>query len=359
MTREIDICIIGQGLAGTTLAWALHQQGQKVVIIDQEKPSTSSRIAAGLITPVTGQRFVKSWKFDEFWTTAEKFYQTIEDKTNSNFFIRRNSIRLFTSIDEQEIFKQKADRDFPELVNFLESPLNKLNFDNSTGGFEMTQAARLNVPMYLDISKEYFSQLNGLITAEFDLEKGLKLETGSIILKQFSIRTKRVIFCQGFLKAENPWFNSVRFDAAKGEILTVKIPGLNEKRVIHRGIWLSSIGEDFYRVGATYDRENLDSLPTDTGCEELCSRLKVLIKLPFKVIDHQAAVRPIISGRKPLVGMHPEFPCLGYFNGLGSKGSLQAPWFANLFAETITNNAEIPPELDIACHMKRQKQGNT
>ena len=51
-----DVIIVGQGLAGTTLAWHLREAGQRVLVIDACEPVTSSKIAAGLITPITGQR---------------------------------------------------------------------------------------------------------------------------------------------------------------------------------------------------------------------------------------------------------------------------------------------------------------
>jgi glycine oxidase len=356
VTNEIDTCIIGQGLAGTTLAWALHRMGQQVAVIDRDEHFSSSRIAAGLITPVTGKRFVKSWQFDDFWPVAVKFYKAIEKETKTNFFHQRNSVRLFASQEEEELFTQKSNRDFPELVRVPETPVDEISFDNSFGEFEMTQAARLDVPLYLDTSRDYFSRRNSYFTASIDPATDLQFENNTVILKQLGLRTKRIIFCEGFSGSKNRWFETVRFDAAKGEILTVRIPGLNEHRVMHRGIWLVAIGEDLFRMGATYDREILDTMPTDAGRDELCSRLTNFMRLPFEVLDHHAAVRPIILGRKPLIGFHPQYLQLGYFNGLGSKGSLQAPWFADTLAQSISVKTKIPSEFDVAQHMNFQDQ---
>ncbi len=356
MKHEFDTCIIGQGLAGTTLAWTLHRMGQRVAVIDRDEPLSSSRIAAGLITPVTGKRFVKSWRFDDFWPIATEFYRAIEKETGTGFFHQRNSVRLFASREEQELFAQKSNRDYPELVRYPENPVNEKNFDRSFGEFEMTQAARLNIPLYLDASRDYFSRKNSYFNAEINPSIDLQLQNNSVILKQFELHSKRIIFCEGFSGSKNRWFESVRFDAAKGEILTVKIPGLNEQRAVHRGIWLVAVGDDLYRMGATYDRKNLNTTPTETGREELCSRLSNFMRLPFEVLDHHAAVRPIILGRKPLIGFHPQYPQMGYFNGLGSKGSLQAPWFADTFAQSISENNNIPSEFNVATHMNVQNQ---
>jgi len=48
--------ILGQGLAGTAIAWRLWERGLPFLIVDRDEPVTSSKIAAGLLTPITGMR---------------------------------------------------------------------------------------------------------------------------------------------------------------------------------------------------------------------------------------------------------------------------------------------------------------
>jgi len=55
-----DVLIIGQGICGTFLSWWLEQKGLSFIVIDEERPYTASRAAAGLINPVTGRRIVKT-----------------------------------------------------------------------------------------------------------------------------------------------------------------------------------------------------------------------------------------------------------------------------------------------------------
>jgi glycine oxidase len=54
------VIICGQGLAGTLLAWKLLELGQPVIIIDLDEAVTSSKIAAGIVTPITGLRLALS-----------------------------------------------------------------------------------------------------------------------------------------------------------------------------------------------------------------------------------------------------------------------------------------------------------
>ena len=55
---KVDYLIIGQGLAGSLLAWELIQRRCSVVVVDNGNEN-ASQIAAGLINPITGMRFVK------------------------------------------------------------------------------------------------------------------------------------------------------------------------------------------------------------------------------------------------------------------------------------------------------------
>ncbi len=183
--------------------------------------------------------------------------------------------------------------------------------------------------------------------AALNLPEELEMRAEGIFFPRWNLQAKRVIFCQGFAGRENPWFGCVPFDPAKGEILTIRVPGLAERRVFHCGIWLAPLGRELFRVGATYDRNHLDDCPTLSGREEILNQLAFFLRLPFRVQNHQAAVRPIVIGRHPIIGLHPQFPRLGYFNGLASKGSLQAPFIAEQFANFLRGQGEIEDAFNI------------
>ena len=155
------------------------------------------------------------------------------------------------------------------------------------------------------------------------------------------------MFCRGFDAVSDPWFGGIRFNAAKGEILTLRVPGLAEDRVVHRGLWLAPTGGDVFRAGSTYEWDDLTSAPTAAGRAEIESRLRAFLRLPFEVIDHLAAVRPVIDAGFPVLGRHPRFPRLAYFNGLGSKGSLIAPFFAEQLAACLAGEREVDSEVDV------------
>ena len=94
----LDTVIVGQGLAGTALAWQLLWRGRSVAVIDDPAPNSASRIAAGLLTPITGQRLVPSWRFGEFWPQALQFYRRVEQETGQQFFHQIPMVRLYRSV---------------------------------------------------------------------------------------------------------------------------------------------------------------------------------------------------------------------------------------------------------------------
>ncbi len=345
--KQFDFLIVGQGLAGTALAWTLLGRGYRVLVMDRCEQITSSKIAAGLITPITGLRLVVSWRLDEFLPFATRFYRSVEQETDSQFFAMKPMLRLFSSEQEQEQYRQRSQTHFPELVSVPEPLADADDFEIAQGGFEMT-GAQLDVPTYLDASRLYFENQNGFLEADVDPVNDLEFLPEKVRLPRWNLEAKKVIFCEGLRSQQNPWFQTVPFEGAKGEILTLKIPGLNERRVVHRRIWLAHWKDNLYRAGSTYDREHLDCEPTNAGREEIVSRLSEFLKRPVEVIEHRAAVRPVIRGRLPILGLHPTQPQLGFFNGFASKGSLQTPWMADHFVNVLEGSVPVEKQLDLS-----------
>ncbi len=339
-----------------------------MLVIDRDEPVTSSKIAAGLITPITGQRLTKSWRWDELWPAAVDLYRRVEFETGAKCFHRRRMLRLFANLREQNVFaKRLAEPGFPSLVRQPQPLVNAAWFDGELGGFEMPDAGQLDVARYLAESRASFASAGSYRTAEVDQNRDIHFDSDHVTLPRLDVQARCLIFCQGFAATRNRWFDRVPFDATKGEILTIRVPGLRERRVVHRGLWLAPVNpasddsdvdsceadssvrhDSLYRAGSTYDWNELDSKPTASGRDAICSRLEQFLRLPFEVVEHQAAVRPIVVGRHPVVGLHPENTRIGFFNGLASKGSLQAPFFASQFAAFLSDNGDLDRDVDLA-----------
>ncbi len=342
-----DVIIVGQGLAGTTLAWHLRKAGQRVLVIDACELVTSSKIAAGLITPITGQRLVLSWRYDEFLPAARKFYTSIEKQTEQKFFHHRISLRLFKSKTERQNWTGRCSK--PDYQSHLVIPqpipvLDPSLGDVSGGGFAM-HAAQLDVAAYLETSRL------ALEWEPMSLDWRRDVTFNAEEVSVCGQRTRRLISCEGYAATQNPYFSWVPFIAAKGDILTVRFHNPVPPQCLHRGIWIAPTADpEVFRIGSTYDWENLDQEPSASARTEIERKLKEFLHVPYTVLDHQAAVRPIITESKALIGLHPEQERLGYFNGLGSKGSLHAPWYAQCFTDFLVHQTPLPEDLDIRKH---------
>lgn len=342
-----DIIIVGQGIAGTTLAWNMQTAGQRVLLIDACEPVTSSKIAAGLMTPITGKRLVLSLRCDEFLPIARTFYRSIEERTGRKFLHDRTALRFFSSDLERELWAERSQD--PAYQSHLHNPqptplLDPELGDASGGGFAMN-AAQLDVAGYLEASR-------AVLTWEpmtLDWERDVTFGADSVSVQGH--RTRRLISCEGYAATRNPYFSWVPFKAAKGDILMVRFHQPVPPNSLHRGIWIApTLQPDVFRVGSTYEWEKLDQEPDASARAKIERRLKAFIHVPYTVLDHQAAVRPIINESKALVGLHPEHEQLGYFNGLGSKGSLHAPWYAQCLTEFLLQQTPLPAGCDVQQH---------
>jgi glycine oxidase len=333
---DCNVLIVGQGMAGSTLAWQLHWRGVSFAIVDRHEAISSSKIAAGLITPITGKRFARSWRIDEFLPVAVDFYSRVAaDIGCEELFVRTPIVRLFQNTEEREQFLGKA-HTFGSLARWPVE-LDSNTFRNEHGGFDMPSAGYLRVERYQEFTRQFFANRFhiGRVLAD-----DLVFTTEAIEVPSLDLRCNRVVFCEGVAGMQNPHLGQLKFTPAKGEILTLRIPDLHEARIINRGVWLMPAGGQLYRSGSTYDREHCDTIPTEAGRTEILNRLQEFLRFPFEVLDHVAAVRPIGDDRLPFVGFLPHSPRLGYLNGLASKGTLLAPFFASELAKQIAGFRE-------------------
>jgi glycine/D-amino acid oxidase-like deaminating enzyme len=348
MTEQFDVVVLGQGLAGTALAWSLRWAHARVLVIDREATVTASKVAAGLVTPITGQKLATTWRHGEFWPAALSFYRRVEAQTGSSLFRELVMVRLFADHDDASLFEsRRSNPDFDRLV-WLASPLlNDQWFETGLGGFEMTCAGQLDVLRYLGESRDDFREHGEYMAVDIDVPCDIELTGSGVRLPRLSISARTLVFCQGIDAMHNPWFSQVAFKPAKGELLTVRIPGLTEQRIVHRGIWLLPIGDELFKVGATYNWNDLTDHPTEQARDELLAGLRSFLRLPFDVVSQQAAVRPIHHNQFPVIGIHPRHPQLAFFNGLGSKGVLQAPSVGRQLANVLLNGGAIDAQIDL------------
>ena len=344
---EIDFLIIGQGLAGTCLAWELLDRGARVHVVDRGDAMTASKISAGLLNPIIGRNYNLSWRYRESFAAAAGFYQAREQQLGTRFFRETPLVRLFRNPQERETFERKRDSGLYDglLSDPQPDPLVGAGVRNEHGGFEIARCAVVDTAAFLAASRRHFKHLGCFTKAECRSDE-IDPRLGGVHWR--NITAASVVMCLGWHGRDCPCFSWVPFRPAKGEILGIRIDGLDETRILNHGNWLFPSGTGTWRTGTTYSWEPLDCEATAPAREVIEQRLtKLLPGATWSVEDHHAAVRPIIHGRKPLLGRHPHHPRLAIFNGLGSKGALHAPWCARHLAANLLDGTPIDPAIHL------------
>ncbi|RYD30805.1 MAG: FAD-binding oxidoreductase, partial [Verrucomicrobiaceae bacterium] len=351
------ILILGQGLAGTLLAWHLHWLGQRVLILDREEADTSSKVAAGIVTPITGKRVAVSPGVEEFLPEAMACYQRTAAALGTAYFHPCPQVRLFQDETERAAFEDKRARS--EFARHLSTPqpdplVDPALIHGLLDGFEMRHSGWLDTRAWLAASAAWFAARGEYRRADIR-HADMAVNPGGVEgVQAAGIRGRALVFCEGYAGAANPWFSWLKWKPAKGEILTLRIPGLQrERRILNRGGWLLPMAEDgdggtICRSGATYTWDDLSNIPTTEARMVLEERLTRLLRIPWQVTGHHAAVRPILHRSQAKVGRHPSHPALVFFNGLGSKGVLQGPHHARVLAEHLVLGRPVPDALDVA-----------
>lgn len=348
--NEWDVIIVGQGLAGTTLAWHLHQAGQKVLLLDPCEAVTTSKIAAGLLTPVTGKRLALSDRYEDYLSVAVPFYRHIEQLTGQPFFHDRTAVRLLQSDAERTKWEKRRDEPAYQahLVDPQPDPLVDPAIAAANGGGFAMRSAQLDVAAYLNASRSVLPSEQTRI----DWKKDITFASDGVHVGRYT--TSLVVSCEGYAASRNPYFSDVPFRAAKGDILTVRFNKPLPQRTLHHGVWVAPTNDpNVFSVGAPYNWDTLDQTPEASAQSEIEDKLRAFMRVPYTVLDHRAAVRPILRGtKKPLIGRHPTQDQLAYFNGLGSKGSLMAPWYARALTNHLLKGAPIADEINLQHHLE-------
>jgi glycine oxidase len=344
--KEVDYLIVGQGLAGTVLAHRLLQANKTVLIVDDIAQQSASEVAAGLYNPVVFKRLVKSWKVDELLPNMDEFYTQIEQLLGEQLYFKKSIVRFFSEEQEKTLWLKKCAEDVGTYLNptINESFMNT-ELWNGCGSSETIGSGNLNVALFIHASRNYFSQNNNLIDEVFDY-KALQLEENGIVYKD--ILATKILFCEGHKTTENPYFSWLPFKLTKGEVITIHAPALKQlDKVINKGVFVLPIGNDLYKVGATYEWKDLSAEITETGKQELIDKLSKIVKVPYTIVEQRAGIRPTVNDRRPLIGLHPHYKNVGVFNGLGTKGVMLAPYFAQQFVDFLVSDKPLDDEVNI------------
>ncbi len=317
------LVIVGQGLAGTLLGHACERAGIAFDIVDAGHAGAASRVGAGIINPITGQRIVKSWGIDALRPLAWETYRELESVLGVPLMREMRVRRWFRDDAERRVFAEKIARG--DLTPYAGAA--------DAEGFWIEGALRVDTAALIAAARARWLTTGRLTEVRLGIAEALT-------------RYETVIACTGADSDGGRAWANVPCARATGEILRVAVDGLAPDVILNRGHWAlpTSLGEA--RVGATYAREG-EPAPSAGRVELERSARELLGGRTFVVTAHESGVRVTAPDRRPLAGRDPHEPRLGIINGLGSKGALLAPWLARQWARHLSEGAAFDPAVAV------------
>jgi glycine/D-amino acid oxidase-like deaminating enzyme len=340
-----DFIIVGQGISGTFLSWYLINAGKKVLVIDAPKPFSASKVASGVINPVTGRRIVRTWMIETLLPFAVDAYTAIGNELGLSIISQKNILDFHPTPQMMLAFKERL----PEESDYLRVPQNESAYQqyfNVTFGIgEINPCYLVDVNVLLTEWREKLQQKNALLEEVFDTVQLTHHSPFTIYYK--GITATKIIFADGAAGADNPYFKLLPYAKNKGQAIIVEIPNLPRTNIFKQGITIVPWQDDLWWIGSTYEWDFKDLNPSVEFKNKVAEQLTSWLKLPYKIVDHIAGERPANLERRPFVGLHPIYPNIGIFNGMGTKGCSLAPYFAKQFTESLLNNTPIIPLVNV------------
>ena len=347
----VDYLVVGLGLAGISFCETLERHKKSFQVFN-DGSQASSAVAGGLYNPVMLKRFTLVWNADEQLQKAMPFYEGLERKLGTKLNHPLPIFRRFSSAEEQNLWFEAADKGVlkPFLSPKVHPKHHNPNIDAPFGYGEVLQTGRVDTQTMLTTYKDYLREKGRLTLETFD-HKRLQIAEDHVTYK--SVKARHLVFTEGYGLSGNPYFGYLPLTGTKGEYLIIEAPELKERNAIKAAIFIIPMGNDRYRVGATYKWKDKSNSPTEASKAELLEQLNQVVRCKYQVVGQEAGIRPTVTDRRPLVGRHPLYDNLYVLNGFGSRGVMIAPAASEQLFGLIENDLSLPPEMDIARFKKK------
>lgn len=343
--HKVDTIVVGGGLAGSVLAYQLFSKGVDFVMFDASYPK-ASEVAAGMFNPVVFRRLLKTWMADELIPFAKDFYTKLETLLGANFYHPMKYFKILSEKEKEFWLVRSATEEMKQYLSAdIVYPKELTGIENQHGVSEVYQAGWVNLKLMLFELHQLFKRNSHLIQEQFNY-KNLVIGDGNISYGSYT--ADRIVFCEGSSAVNNPWFQQVKYKPTKGEVLTIKSDSIKLSSIVNKNGFVLPVGDNLYKVGATYEWNDLSSNITVDARALLEEKLSNITKASYEVVTQEAGIRPTTNDRRPVLGSHPNYPQMFLFNGLGTKGVLLAPYFAKHLLEHIYSGKQLHEEVDLA-----------
>ncbi|MCF6326567.1 MAG: hypothetical protein L3J21_04650, partial [Devosiaceae bacterium] len=225
------------------VALQLLRKGADVTLVDNGE-NASSIIAAGIMNPLVFRRMTKGWRVDDFVPSLIDFYTSVEEETTTSFFQNLPIRRLFSTEHERGLWIKKQDReDFKDYMTPLEESDDNYNkCINQFGSGRIKNAFTITPSIFLDSAKNIIREKGKIIEATFNY---VDLKGTSYHGSQYD----DIVFCEGYLGMNNPWFSFLPINPTKGEVLTIHSDKLPENESLNLKCFNLPMGKKQFKIG--------------------------------------------------------------------------------------------------------------
>ena len=319
------ILVIGQGLAGTLVSHFGLQRGWDVHVIDAGLPSASS-VAAGMFNPMSFRRVVEVWEAEQHLSVMRQTFQDLEAITGSKLLYELPIHKRIPNSDYASLWKDKSHK-----LQWLETQPQPWPTEGVVEG-----GGWVNLPLLLDLWRKRLATEKRFEQRPFQDDDMQGLKAGS---------WNAVIDCRGIHAGLANDLPNLDIRSNRGELLTIQCTTASdappESHILNFGKWTipTALGE--WRLGASYEWNRTDLDPTEETQNFLLSSLSAAVPGlgPIEVVDHLVGLRPVSRDRRPAAGPYPGIPGWFVLNGLGTRGVLIGPRWAQHLMRIISKES--------------------
>lgn len=340
---SLQYLIIGQGLCGTWLSYYLIKAGKNVIVIDQPQPHSASKVASGIINPVTGRRIVRTWRIEELLPFAIDAYNELGNQLGESLVQQTAVLDFHPTLQMKEAFEKRLPEETQYLHAFHDEPY-KQYFNYHYGAGEISPCLLVDLHTLINGWREKLKKKEALLEEQFDWTN-CTIHSDHVQYKD--VIAEKIICCEGVAGFDNPYFKNLPYSHMKGEAIIAAIDGLLNDRIYKHGFSIVPWRDNLFWIGSSYEWKFDDVQPTAMFRQKAEAFLRQFVKLPYTIVDHIAADRPANMERRPFVGLHPNHPQVGILNGMGTKGCSLAPFFAQQLANNLIDGTSIYPDADV------------
>lgn len=343
---EIDYFIIGQGISGTFLSYYLLKAGKKIMVIDDAQNNSASQVASGVINPVTGRIVATTWMIDELMAFCRLAYTELEQNINTQLITEKNIIAFPGTQQMHEAYQKRIHENNQYVYSIVEDTgIYTGLFNTLYAPVSIKPVLLINVQAMLMKWGEQLVSQNILVQKKYDEQHLIHQDD---CIEYENIRAKKIIYCDGVVSLQSRFWNMLPFSPNKGQALIADIPMLPQAVMYKFGgysfvPWI----DDQWWIGSSYENKFDNELPDPVFRQKTRAALKSILKVPFTITGHLAAVRPTNVERRPFAGLHPLYKNIAILNGMGTKGCSIAPFFANELTQFLAHGSPLTAEANV------------